>query len=179
MQNLSKCSLEKRSQSVFSNYSYIRSIKMSQIDCKVGAIIPLFLIWKNYYILRQIWDNLRQKLGQKWAFSAVFYYRRIGQLGRIFGRIISAEFGRIFGRIFGIGRTLVFMRKKRGHDVHQRSSKVRKNWSEKGRCCFMPIFPLTFQESCGRLQKFYVTNQLLKKARKKGTSMDFLSFSTK
>ena len=75
---------------------------MSQIDCKVGAIISLFLLEKNDYILKQIWENLRQKLGQKWAFSAVFYYRRIGQLGRIFGRIISAE----FGRIFGIGRTL-------------------------------------------------------------------------
>ena len=46
-------------------------------------------------------------MGQKWAFFVRCYYRRIGQLGRIFGRIISAEFGRIFGRIFGIGRTLV------------------------------------------------------------------------
>ena len=77
---------------------------MSQIDCKVGAIIPLFFFFrKNDYILRQIWDNSRQKLNEKWAFSAVFYSRRIGQLGRIFGRIISAE----FGRIFGIGHTLI------------------------------------------------------------------------
>ena len=50
--------------------------------------------------------NLRE-IGQKnCEFSSNYWYRPIGHLGRIFGRIISAEVGRIFGRIFGIGRIL-------------------------------------------------------------------------
>ena len=40
---------------------------------------------------------------KKREFSPISDIRPIGQLGRIFGRIISAE----TGRIFGIGRTLV------------------------------------------------------------------------
>ena len=35
-------------------------------------------------------------------FYAIFRYRRIGRLGRIFGTEYSADFDRIFGRIFGI-----------------------------------------------------------------------------
>ena len=46
-------------------------------------------------------------MGQKRPIFAIFYYRRIGRLGRIFGTEYSADFGRIFGRIFGIGRTLL------------------------------------------------------------------------
>ena len=47
-----------------------------------------------------------RKMPKKREFSPISDIRPIGQLGRIFGRIISAETGRIFSRIFGIGRIL-------------------------------------------------------------------------
>ena len=43
------------------------------------------------------------KLAKNGEFSPIIDIRRIGQLGRIFGQILSAE----FGRIFGIGRILL------------------------------------------------------------------------
>ena len=47
------------------------------------------------------------KIDQKTQFLAFYRVSAIGRTGRIFGRIISADFGRIFGRIFGIGRILI------------------------------------------------------------------------
>ena len=55
-------------------------------------------------------DQIVPKVTWNWVknghFCAIFRYRRIGRLGRIFGTEYSAVFDRIFGRIFGIGRTL-------------------------------------------------------------------------
>ena len=50
--------------------------------------------------------KLQKKKRENARKSPFFAYSAIGQVGRIFGRIISAETDRIFGRIFGIGRTL-------------------------------------------------------------------------
>ena len=48
------------------------------------------------------WVKNGRKMVKKREFLPFFGIRRFGQLGRIFGRIISVETGRIFGRIFGI-----------------------------------------------------------------------------
>ena len=57
-------------------------------------------LWKK--VIPKKISKFRLKISQKRRFNAIFRYRRIGSLGRIFGTEYSADFGRIFGRIFGI-----------------------------------------------------------------------------
>ena len=63
--------------------------------------------------------KISAKIDQKLLFSPFLQYRPIGQLGRIFGRTLSAIFGRIFGRIFGIGRTLQNVERNIPYFPHQ------------------------------------------------------------
>ena len=62
-----------------------------------------------------------RKMVKKRQFLPFFDIRRFGQLGRIFGRIISAGNGRIFGRIFGI-------RSYTKTDLQEEKDAMARNW---------------------------------------------------
>ena len=76
---------------------------------KVQNYVIIYDILKVKESQYEIWICKKlygQNLTKIWVkngnFYAIFHYRRIGRLGRIFGTEYSAFFGRIFGRIFGI-----------------------------------------------------------------------------